>query len=83
MSSAIEKHTLKSFPLSLSNNSVEVFFESIDFRKGDLMYDGVEAKINNENFVPKYLKVNKSDKNVKLAFLSINDFINKSYKWIL
>jgi len=83
MSSAIEKHTLKSFPLSLDNNSVEVFFESIDFRKGDLMYDGVEAKINDKNFVPKYLKVNKSDKNIKLAFLSINEFINKSYKWIL
>lgn len=83
MSSAIEKHTLKSFPLSLENDSVDVYFEHTDFRKGFLMFDGVEAKIGEENFVPLHLKVYKSDKTIKVGFLSINEFINKSYKWIL
>ena len=82
MSSAIEKHTLKSFPLSFQD-SVDVFFEHTDFREGHLMYDGVEAKLNNINFTPKYLNIKKSNKTIKIGFLSVNEFINKSYKWIL
>lgn len=84
MASAIEKKSMNSFPLSILDNSVNIDFKHTDFREGRLNYDGIQA-YNKEGkpFIPKSLEVKKSENNIKIAFLSITDFRNKSLQWIL
>lgn len=85
MASAIEKKHMVSFPLGLDYNSVEIEFEDVDFRQGGLIYDGISAKNENKNeiFKPAKLKIIKSKNTVSLAFISLSDFRNKSFQWIL
>jgi len=85
MASAIDKKNIPSFPLGLENNSAEVSFQHVDFRKNTLIYDGISA-INPKDskaFIPKELIVKKSDNVIKIAFISISDFKHKAIEWIL
>ena len=85
MASAIDKKNMASFPLGLDNNSVNINFKHIDFRKGTLIYDGITAisKEDNKPFIPKDLKIEQSKNKISIAFLSIAEFRNKALQWIL
>jgi NAD kinase len=85
MASAIDKKNIASFPLGLANNSVDISFKHVDFRKGTLIYDGISAinKKDNQPFVPEELNVSESECKISIAFISIANFRNKAIEWIL
>lgn len=83
MASAINKKHLQSFALCMNSNKVEVNLEDSDFRKGNLIYDGLKAKNNHSDFIPEKITVKKSNIEVKLAFLNIEDFRQKTFSWML
>lgn len=79
ISSSINKNHFKSFPLCLKESTIEVTLENSDFRESRLIYDGILSEIKN----PSYLKISYSNKKVRIAFLSKNDFRKKNLSWII